>query len=179
MEELNETGVETTYQRLSSLIILFLIMIQIQIKIEPRLLSMGLSTFTKLQLIHFHAQGQTTDNRFPRNEIRIHSSIKCKQMVSVIVKMVDHITSYPCRISFNKTARGMDGKIGCVGYKNGKSCSQPCFPCCFEYRIFLWTRHPERLSYQSVISRNSTAVTHCRVMTLLFHKETTALECQV
>ena len=46
----------------------------------------------------------------------------------------------------------------------GKSCSEPCFPHCFEYCIVLWTRHLERLSYQSIISRNSTVVTHCRVM---------------
>ena len=93
MEELNETGVETTYQLFSSSIILLLIVIQIQIKIELCLLSMGLSTCTKLQLIHFHAQEKTIDNRFPRNEIRIRSSIKCKQMAYVNVKVVDHISA--------------------------------------------------------------------------------------
>ena len=54
---------------------------------------MGLSTCTKLQLIHCHAQEKTFDNRFLRNEIRIHSTINCKQMASVTVKMVDHLLS--------------------------------------------------------------------------------------
>ena len=61
----------------------------------------------------------------------------------------------------------------------GKSCLQPCFPRSFESCIFLWTWHPERLSYQSVTSRNSSAVTHCRVITPLFYGETTVLERQV
>ena len=52
---------------------------------------MGLSTCTKLELIHCHAQEKTIDNRFPRNDIRIHSRINCKQMASVNVKMVDHL----------------------------------------------------------------------------------------
>ena len=52
---------------------------------------MGLSTCTNLQLIHCHAQEKTIDNRFPRNEIRIHSRIDCKQMASVNVKTVDHL----------------------------------------------------------------------------------------
>ena len=32
-----------------------------------------------------------------------------------------------------------------------KPFSQPCFPSCFEYCVFLWTRHLERSSYHSVI----------------------------
>ena len=40
-----------------------------------------------------HAQEKTIDNRFPRNEIRTHSRINCKQMASVNVKMVDHLIS--------------------------------------------------------------------------------------
>ena len=63
------------------------------LKLNHCLLSMGLSTCTKLQLIHCHAQEKTIDNRFPRNEIRIHSRINCKQMASVNVKMVDHLIS--------------------------------------------------------------------------------------
>ena len=90
IEELNETGVETTYQLFSSSFISLLIMIQIQIEIELYLLFMGLSTCTKLQLIHFHAKEKAIDNRFPRNEIRICSSMKCKQMASVNINMVDH-----------------------------------------------------------------------------------------
>ena len=43
------------------------------------------------ELIHCHAQEKTIDNRFPRNEIRIHSTINCKQMASVNVNMVDHL----------------------------------------------------------------------------------------
>ena len=50
---------------------------------------MGLSMCTKLQSCH--AQEKTIENRVPRNEIRIHSSINCKQMASVNVKMVDHL----------------------------------------------------------------------------------------
>ena len=42
------------------------------LKLNHCLLSMGLSTYTKLQLFHCHAQEKTIDNRFPRNEIRIH-----------------------------------------------------------------------------------------------------------
>ena len=42
---------------------------------------MGLSMCTKLQLCH--AQETTIENRVPRNEIRIHSSINCKQMASM------------------------------------------------------------------------------------------------
>ena len=34
---------------------------------------------------------KTTDNRFPKNDIRIRSRIKCKQMTSVNVMMVDHV----------------------------------------------------------------------------------------
>ena len=118
---------------------------------------------TKLQLCH--AQEKTIENRVPRNEIRIHSSISYKQMASVNVKMVDHLI-----ITENWL---------CVLYITvGKSCLQPCFPHRFGYCIFQWTRHPEQLSYQSVISRNSTAFTHCRIM-ISFYTETTALERQV
>ena len=68
---------------------------------------MGLSRCTKLQLFHCHAQENTIDNRFPRNEIRILWRINRKQMAaSVNVKMVDHLI--------------LDGKIGCLGYNNGK-----------------------------------------------------------
>ena len=78
------------------------------------------------------------------------------------------------------TARtGMDGKLVVWVITTGKSCLQPCFPRYFGYCIFQWTRHPERLSYEGVISRNSTAVTHCRVIMSLFCTETTALERQV
>ena len=54
----------------------------------------------------------------------------------------------------------MDKKLAAWVIKTGKSCSQPYFPRSFECCIFPWTRHPETLSYQCVISRNSTAVTH-------------------
>ena len=118
-----------------------------------------------------HAQEKTTEDRLLRNEIRIHSSINCKQMASVNVKMVDDIII---------TARTvMDGKSVVWVITTGKSCLQPCFPRCFGYCIFQWTRHLERLIYQSVISSNSTAVAHCRVMMSLFYTETTALERQV
>ena len=60
-----------------------------------------------------------------------------------------------------------------------KSCLEPCFPRCFGASTFLWTQHPERISYESAISRNSSAVTHCRVITLLFYRETAVLECLV
>ena len=67
---------------------------------------MGLSTCTKLQLIHCHAQEKTIDNRFPRDEIRIHSRINCKQMASVNVKMVDHLISLQDFVE--QHVRGMD-----------------------------------------------------------------------
>ena len=54
----------------------------------------------------------------------------------------------------------MDKKLAAQVITTGKSCSQPCFPRSFEYYIFPWTWHPETLSCQCVISRNSTAVTH-------------------
>ena len=44
---------------------------------------------TKLQSCY--AQEKMIENRVPRNETRIHSSINCKQMASVNVKMVDHL----------------------------------------------------------------------------------------
>ena len=44
----------------------------------------------------------------------------------------------------------MDYKLAARVITTRKSCSQPCFP--------RW--HPETLSYQCVISRNSAAVTH-------------------
>ena len=72
-------------------IILLLIHIKIRIKLCMLFLTMALSRCTKLELIHCHVQEKTIDNRFPRNEIRTQSSIKCKQMASVDVKMVDHI----------------------------------------------------------------------------------------
>ena len=53
----------------------------------------------------------------------------------------------------------MDKKLAAWVITKGKSCSQPCFPRSFEYCIFRWTWHPKKLSYQCVISRNSTAVT--------------------
>ena len=124
---------------------------------------MGLSMCTKLQSCH--AQEKTIKNRVPRNEIRIHSSINCKQMASVNVKMVDHLIV---------TENWLCG----LYITTGKSCLQSCFPRCFGHCIFQWTRRPERLSYQSVISRNSTAVTQCRVM-MSFYTETTASERQV
>ena len=68
---------------------------------------MGLSICTKLQLIHCHAQEKTIDNRFPRNEIGIHSRINCKQMASVNVKMVDHLI---IAAGFLEQHRGMDGR---------------------------------------------------------------------
>ena len=72
---------------LTKCILYLLLLVQIQIK----LLSMGLSMCTKLQLIHSHVQEKTIINRFPRNESGIHSSIKCKQMASINVQMVDDI----------------------------------------------------------------------------------------
>ena len=46
---------------------------------------------TKLQLIHCQVQEMMIDNTFSKNEIRIRSSINCKQpeMVSVM-KMVEY-----------------------------------------------------------------------------------------
>ena len=76
---------------LTNRILHLLLLVKIQIKIELCLLSMGLSTCTKLQLIYSHAKEKTIDNRFLRNESRIRSSIKCKHMASVNVKMVDDI----------------------------------------------------------------------------------------
>ena len=76
---------------LTNCILHLLLLVQIQIKIELYLLSMGLSTYTKLQLIHSHAQEKMIDNRFPRNESSLRSSIKCKQVASINVKMVDNI----------------------------------------------------------------------------------------
>ena len=100
---------------LTNCILHLLLFVQIQIKIELCLLSMvGLSTCTKLQLIHSHAQEKTIDNRFPKNETRIRSSIKCKQMASN-VKMADDII-----ITARFLVRGMNGKIGCVSYNNGE-----------------------------------------------------------
>ena len=64
-----------------------------RLKLNHMLVIHGLSTCTKLQLIHCHAQEKTIDNRFLRNEIRIHSGINCKQMASVNVKMVEHLIS--------------------------------------------------------------------------------------
>ena len=54
----------------------------------------------------------------------------------------------------------MDKKLAVSVITTGKSCSPPCFPHSFEYCISPWTWHPETLSYQCVISRNSTAVTY-------------------
>ena len=48
---------------------------------------MGLSTCTKLQLFHCHVQEKTIDNRFPRNEIRIHWRINRKQLIIVYEKL--------------------------------------------------------------------------------------------
>ena len=121
---------------------------------------------TKLQLLNCQVMRKKRRLRIDFREIRIHSSINCKQM-STNVKMVDHLIR-----------TGMDGKLVVWVITTGKSCLQPCFPRCFGCCIFQWTRHPERLSYQSVISGNSTAVTHCRVMMSLFYTETTALERQ-
>ena len=101
---------------LTNCILHLLLLVQIQIKIELCLLSMGLSMCTKLQLTHSHAQEKTIDNRFPRNESRIRSSIKCKQ--NGVHQCRRH--NYHCKISLNKTVRGMNGKIGCVGYNNDK-----------------------------------------------------------
>ena len=54
----------------------------------------------------------------------------------------------------------MDKKLAAWVMTTGKSCLQPCFPRSFEYCILPWTWHPETLSQQCVISRNSTVVTH-------------------
>ena len=117
-----------------------------------------------------HAQEKTIEDRLPRNEIRIHSSINCKQMASVNVKMVEHIII---------TARtGMEGKLVMWVITTGKSCLQPCFPL-FWILYFQWTRHLERLNCHNVISRNSTAVAHCRVIMPLFYTERMASERQV
>ena len=100
---------------------------------------MVLSMCTKLQLIVMSCARKTIENRLPTNE----KSINCKQMASTNVKMVDHVII---------TARtGMDGKLVVWVITMGKSCLQPCFPSCFGYCIFQWTRHPERLSYQRYI----------------------------
>ena len=56
-------------------------------------------------------QEKTIENRLPRNEIRIHSSINCKQMASINVKMVDHVIR-----------TGMDGKLVVWVITTGKSC---------------------------------------------------------
>ena len=82
---------ELVLRPLTNCILHLLLLVQIQIKIKLCLLSMGLSTCTKLQLIHSHAQEKTIDNRFLGNESRIRSSIKCKQIASINVKMVDDI----------------------------------------------------------------------------------------
>ena len=42
-------------------------------------------------IVHYYVQENMIDNRFPINEIRIHSSINCKQMMFMNVKMVDCI----------------------------------------------------------------------------------------
>ena len=42
----------------------------------------------------------------------------------------------------------------------GISCLQALFSHSFEYCIFPWSWDPETLSYQCIISRNSTAITH-------------------
>ena len=54
----------------------------------------------------------------------------------------------------------MNKKLAAWVITTEKSCSQSCFPRSFEYCIFPWTWHPETLSYQCGISRNSTMVTH-------------------
>ena len=72
MEDLNETGVETTYQLHSSSLALGAIS-----GIELCLLSMDLSKYVRKK--------RRLDNRFPRNESRIRSSIKCKQISSINV----------------------------------------------------------------------------------------------
>ena len=92
--------------------------------------------------------------------------------------MVDRPPNYNRRISLNNRVQATDEKFGCLGYNNGKILFAALFPRSFEYCIFLWTWHPERLSSQSVISRNSSAVTHCRVITPLFYGETTVLDAK-
>ena len=128
---------------------------------------MGLSMCTELQLIVMRKKRRLRiDFREMRSEFTQASTVNKWRPV-----MVQQIII---------TARtGTDGKLVVWVITTGKSCLQPCFPCCFGYCIFQWTGHPERLSYQSVISRNSTAVTHCRVMMSLFYTEITALERQV
>ena len=76
---------------LTNRIIHLLLLVKIQNKIELCLLSMSLSICTKLQLIYRHAQEKMIDNMFPRNESRIRSSMKCKQMASISVKMTNDI----------------------------------------------------------------------------------------
>ena len=119
---------------------------------------------TKLQSCH--AQERRLRKEFREMRSEFPQALNCKQMASVNVKMVDHLI-----ITENWLCGGLY-------ITTGLSCLQPCFPRCFGYYIFQWTRRPERLSYQSVISRNSTAVTHCRVM-MSFYTETTAFERQV
>ena len=82
------------------------------------------------------------------------------------VKMVDHLIIIIIENFLEQNSQRHKQKIGCMG----KSCSQSCFPRSFEYCIFLWTWHLERLSYQSVISRTSTAVTHCRCHEVMSHE---------
>ena len=76
----------------------------------------------------------------------------------------------------------MNGKIGCVGYNNGETLFAGLLSPLFWILYFPMDSASGKIEFekdQSVISRNSTAVKHCRVMTPLFYKETIALERQV
>ena len=74
---------------------------------------MGLSTCTKLQLFHCHAQEKTIDNRFPRNEIRIHLRINRKQWIIIYEKLFS-------LLSFGNYCRGQNQQGGHKPGKYGK-----------------------------------------------------------
>ena len=97
-----------------------------------------------------HFQRTNLNQYFPKmlQSKKLTTKISSQTEFTMSQRLLAH--NYHCRISLTKTVRCMDGKIGCV--TTGKSCSQPYFTRSFEYCIFLWTWHPERLSYQSVIS---------------------------
>ena len=92
------------------------------------------------------------------------------QKLTFLKRVEKFLTAQKTKKQFDKARRGLKT------ITMRKSCSEPCFPRCFGSSIFLWTQYPERISYQSIISRNSSAVTHCSVITPLFYRETTVLK---
>ena len=79
----------------------------------------------------------------------------------------------------NKTVRGMDKKLAAWVITMGKSCSQPCFSRSFEYCILPWTWHPETLSYQCVISRNSTVFTNFTMKQQHWNAKCDCSQCKI